>query len=111
MTKAVSLVGAPPVLPADYDIDPAHSFIWFRIQHLGYSMFLGRFNTVSGNFSIDPEKPGDLATNVDIGLASVDANDAEWDKYLRSTNSLDVEKFLSPPLRAPISPVHLAAVS
>ena len=47
LTATVCLVGAGPVPAADYDIDPAHSFIQFRIQHLGYSILLGRFNTLS----------------------------------------------------------------
>ena len=72
ITGAICLVGAQSALAADYDIDPAHSFIQFRIQHLGYSMLLGRFNTLSGNFTFDPEKPGELAINVDVDPASVD---------------------------------------
>ena len=89
----VGLVGAKPALAADYDIDPAHSFIQFRIQHLGYSILLGRFNTLAGNFSFDPEKPGDLVINIDVAPSSIDTNHAERDKHLRSTDFLDVEEF------------------
>lgn len=38
---------------ADYQIDPAHSFVEFKIQHLGYSWMFGRFDNVSGSFSYD----------------------------------------------------------
>ena len=93
ITGAICLVGAQSALAADYDIDPAHSFIQFRIQHLGYSMLLGRFNTLSGNFTFDPEKPGELAINVDVDPAGVDTNHAERDKHLRSADFLDVENF------------------
>ena len=100
ITAGLCLTGAPAILAADYDIDPAHSFIQFRIQHLGYSMLLGRFNTLSGNFSFDPEKPDDLAVNVDIDPASVDTNHAERDKHLRSADFLDVEKFATATFRS-----------
>ena len=89
----IGFTGAAPVLAADYNIDPAHSFIQFRIQHLGYSMLLGRFNTLSGNFSFDPAKPADLSISVDVDATSVDTNHAERDKHIRSADFLDVEKF------------------
>ena len=78
-----------PIFAADYSVDPAHSFIQFRIQHLGYSMLLGRFNMMSGSFSFDPEKPSALAVNVDVDPASVDTNHAERDKHLRSADTTD----------------------
>ena len=37
----------------EYAIDPAHSFIEFKIQHLGYSWLHGRFNDFSGSFTVD----------------------------------------------------------
>ena len=100
IAAVICLTGTPAILASDYDIDPAHSFIQFRIQHLGYSMLLGRFNTVSGNFSFDPEKPGDLAINVDVDPASIDTNHAERDKHLRSADFLDVEKFTTVTFRS-----------
>ncbi len=95
VAAAFCLVGTQPVLSADYDIDPVFSFIQFRIQHLGYSVLLGRFNTVSGVFSFDPEKPGGLSIRVEVDPASVDTNHAERDERLRSADFLDVEQYPS----------------
>ena len=81
------------VTAADYKIDPAHSFVSFKIQHLGYSWMFGRFNTVSGEFSYDSAKPGAAKISVDIDPASVDTNHAERDKHLRSEDFLDVDKY------------------
>ena len=77
---------------ADYEIDSAHSFIEFRIQHLGYSWLYGRFNRISGEFSHDPADPSANAISVSIDPASVDTNHAERDKHLRGSDFLDVEK-------------------
>ena len=78
---------------ADYEIDPAHSFIEFRIKHLGYSWLYGRFNRFSGGFSHDPADPSANRISVSIDPASVDTNHAERDKHLRNPDFLDVEKY------------------
>lgn len=78
---------------ADYEIDPAHSFVEFRIQHLGYSWLYGRFNDLSGDFSYDAEQPEASEISLEIDTASVDTNHAERDKHLRGEDFLNVEKY------------------
>ena len=78
---------------ADYEIDAGHSFIEFRIKHLGYSWLYGRFNRFSGEFSHDPADPSANRISVSIDPASVDTNHAERDKHLRNPDFLDVEKY------------------
>ena len=90
----LSLGGMGTAAPAaDYTIDAAHSFIEFRIQHLGYSWLYGRFNRISGEFSHDPANPSANAISMSIDPASVDTNHAERDKHLRDSDFLDVEKY------------------
>ena len=88
------LLLSTPSLASNYRIDPTHSFIQIRVQHLGYSWLLGRFNTISGIFNYDPAA-GDNAQNIEISVnpASIDTNHAERDKHLRSDDFLNVEKF------------------
>jgi polyisoprenoid-binding protein YceI len=83
----------PLAQAADYTVDPAHSFVQWRIQHLGYSWLYGRFNTLSGEFSHDPDKPEASRITVQVDTASVDSNHAERDKHLRNDDFLDVGKF------------------
>ena len=78
-------------LAADYKVDAAHSFIEFRIKHLGYSWLYGRFNTMSGEFTHDADNPAANAISLTIDPASVDTNHAERDKHLRSDDFLAVE--------------------
>ena len=78
---------------ADYKIDPTHSFINFKTQHLGVSWLQGRFNDVSGNFSYDADSPSSAMIEISVNTASVDSNHAERDKHLRSDDFLDVDKF------------------
>lgn len=99
---AVLLFGAmqAPVLAAEYELDTRHSFVQFRIQHLGFSWMYGRFNDVSGSYSYDPDDPEATRIEVDIDPASIDTNDAERDKHLRSEDFLDVNQYPSAGFRS-----------
>ncbi len=77
---------------ADYDLDVGHSFVQFRIQHLGYSWLYGRFNTFTGSFSYDEADSSANMINLEIDTASVDTNHAKRDDHLRSADFLDVAK-------------------
>lgn len=82
-------------MAADYRIDDkgAHAFINFKIKHLGYSWLFGRFNTFSGTFNYDADKPSQSKIIVDIDAASIDSNHAKRDKHLRSADFLNTDKF------------------
>lgn len=82
------------VLAAEqYEIDPAHSFIEFRIQHLGFAWLHGRFNDFSGGFTLDREDPSNAGAEITVATESVDTNHAERDKHLRSEDFLYVEEY------------------
>ena len=89
----LSAVLAGPAQAAEYTIDPAHSFVQWRIQHLGFSWLYGRFNELSGKLDWDAAKPGDSRIRVNIDPASVDSNHAERDKHLRGKDFFDVKRF------------------
>ena len=89
LTSAFSAV-APA---ADYQIDPAHSFVEFKIQHLGYSWMFGRFDKLAGTFSYDPAKSEANSIAIDVDTTSINTNHAERDKHLRGKDFLEVDKF------------------
>ena len=89
----LGLLPAGRAAAADYQIDPSHAFIQFRISHLGFSVLVGRFNTFTGAFSWDRASPGAATISVTVDTASIDSNWAERDKHLRGGDFLDVEKF------------------
>ncbi len=84
-----------PAQAAEYELDPRHSFVEFRIQHLGFSWLYGRFNDVSGTYTYDAENPEASQIEIDIDPASIDTDDAERDKHIRSDDFLDVETYPS----------------
>jgi len=93
LVSALALGGASAAAAAEYEIDPAHSFIQFRISHLGFSTMFGRFNDFEGEFAMDPERPEAAWIRVEIDTASVDTNHAERDKHIRSEDFLNVDEY------------------
>ncbi len=78
---------------AQYTLDPAHTFITFRVKHLGLSWLHGRFNDVNGSFDYDANNEASSNIIINVNTASVDSNHAERDKHLRSDDFLDVSKY------------------
>ena len=94
LAAAVLAFTAPAAEAADYSIDSAHSFVQFKISHVGVSWMIGTFEKVSGSFTYDPEAgPEAQSITVEIDTASVDTNHAERDKHLRSADFLSVDEF------------------
>ncbi len=85
----------PVVQAADYKIDTKgmHAFVQFKIQHLGFSWLLGRFDRFDGTFSYDPKKIGESSIQVSVATASIDSNHAERDKHLRGEKFLQTKKY------------------
>ena len=90
---AVALAVSVPARAELYRLDTAHSFIQFRIQHLGYSWLYGAFNSFDGIFELDRQNPENSSIEVTIETASVDSNHAERDKHLRDDDFLDVDVY------------------
>ena len=92
---ALSLVLTAPAALATqtYKIDPTHTFIQFRISHLGFSILNGRFNEVKGHFDYDGVESERSYVSMEVNTASIDTNHAERDKHLRGKDFLDVEKY------------------
>jgi polyisoprenoid-binding protein YceI len=95
MTAALLYLPVAVASAATYEVDPTHSFVQFRIKHLGFSWLYGRFNTLSGELSYDAEQPEASTIAVEIDTNSVDTNHAERDKHLRGEDFLDVSKYPS----------------
>ncbi|QUX96896.1 hypothetical protein C0J08_16470 [Marinomonas sp. CT5] len=79
-------------MAADYQIDPAHSAVVFKVGHLGVSTTVGRFNNFEGDFTFDKDQASDSAS-LTIQADSIDTNHDARDKHLRSPDFLDVKQF------------------
>lgn len=76
-----------------YKLDPEHSTILFKVSHLGFSTYVGRFNTAEGALRFDPEAPAESQLDVTINTASADTPSTELDDVLRGRDWFDTERF------------------
>ena len=86
-------IAAAAVLPAEtYTIDKNHSDASFQIRHFA-SKVRGRFSDFEGTIQADPAKPEASSVVFTIKTASIDTNQPDRDKHLRTADFFDVEKF------------------
>lgn len=66
-------LAAPPAAaqPVTYEIDPAHTFPSFEADHMGMSVWRGKFNRSSGEVTLD-RAAGTGTLLVEIDVASID---------------------------------------
>jgi polyisoprenoid-binding protein YceI len=89
---AVLLAASPAFAEVEtYVVDKSHSDAVFTIRHL-MSRVTGRFDEVSGTINIDRAKPEDSSVEFAIQAQSIDTNQEDRDKHLRSADFFDAEK-------------------
>lgn len=88
----VSMSMAMAVRADDYNVDPAHSGVAFKISHLGLSWTQGRFNTFDGAFRVDRD-PSKCAFAFNIQTESIDSGNAKRDEHLRSPDFFNTKQF------------------
>src|SRR5712675_2717481 len=55
-----------------YALDPSHTQITFGLDHLGFTIFRGRFNTASGTLQLDSANPSASKFDISVSTDSVD---------------------------------------
>lgn len=76
-----------------YTLDPEHAFVIFRIEHLGLSTVVGRFNSVDATLDFNPESPSEMVLEGRLDVASIDINSRNLEQRLRGSGWLDTERF------------------
>ncbi|WP_374033863.1 YceI family protein [Bdellovibrio bacteriovorus] len=89
---ATSLVSIS-ALAAKFDVDKAHTNVSFTAPHLMVSKVKGRFDQVSGSFEFDEKSMKLSDINVTIKTDSINTNEADRDKHMRSPDFFDVAKY------------------
>jgi len=87
------LLLASPVLAADYEIDPDHSSVGFKVKHLAISNVPGGFSRFGGRFSFDPARPEAARVEAAISTSSIDTRHGKRDEHLRSPDFFDTARF------------------
>ena len=76
-----------------YTFDKAHSFIGFKVKHMGLIEVPGFFRDFSGEVNFNAEDVTKSSVAFKAVMTSIDTGVAGRDKHLRTADFFDVEKF------------------
>lgn len=78
---------------AKFELDPSHTVVSFTAPHLMISKVKGRFDKFSGSFDFDEKTMKLDNIQVMVKTDSINTNEKDRDKHLRSPEFFDVAKF------------------
>jgi polyisoprenoid-binding protein YceI len=83
---------ATSAIAATYNIDPTHTYPSFEADHMGLSVWRGKFDKTSGTVTMDrAAKTG--ALDVKIDAASIDFGFDKMNAHAKGADMFNVEKF------------------
>lgn len=87
------LSGAVPAAADTYQMDPAHSYILFRVKHLDIGYSYGRFNGPEGVIEWDDAAPENSRVEMSVSAGNVDTAVDKRDQHLRSADFFNVDQY------------------
>ena len=84
--------GVASAAPVNYDVDPEHTYPSFEADHMGLSIWRGKFNRTTGKVTLD-KAAGTGTVDIAIETASIDFGHAKVREYVVGPDQLDAAKF------------------
>ena len=78
---------------AQWNIDPAHSEVTFKVKHLVISTVTGRFASVSGTVDAAKDDFSDARVSFQADVNSISTNNEQRDGHLKSADFFDASNF------------------
>ncbi len=76
-----------------YELDTTHAGVTWRIDHLGFSNFIGRFEDMTGTATVNPADLSKSGVVFTIETDSVDTNVDKLDDHMEAADILDAAKY------------------
>jgi polyisoprenoid-binding protein YceI len=76
-----------------YRIDPRHTTLIFKVNHLGLSTFVGRFNQVDATLDFSPDNLNSTQLNAVVSTSSIDVNEPGLEQMLKGKKWFNIEQF------------------
>jgi len=92
VTSVLSIAACLQAAPANFKIDPVHSFVMFKISH-GVGHVYGQFNDLQGSFTLDNETPANDKISVEVKTPSLSTKNAKRDSDVMGPKLLDVQQY------------------
>jgi polyisoprenoid-binding protein YceI len=92
---AATTVATAPVPKGVYEVDKAHTSLIFRVSHLGFSTYTGRFTRLDAQLQFDPDNIAGSRVTVNIDPKSIEADNAPsgFLQSLAGKDWLDADRF------------------
>lgn len=90
--RAEGLADPATAAPGVYELDPRHTSVIWKVSHLGFSYFVGRFDTASGQLDYNPANPVKSTVKVTIDPLSLYTNVPDFAKELTGPDWLNAAK-------------------
>lgn len=84
---------ADSVPAGDYVLDTAHASLLFKINHLGYSNYVGRFNVFDASLTGDPGHPEAATVTASVDMTSLDIANPEFAEELMGPDWFDAAAY------------------
>ncbi|HEX4124288.1 MAG TPA: YceI family protein [Tepidisphaeraceae bacterium] len=88
-----AIIVAPAAFAADYQIDPVHTSLIYRIKHMNSSYSYGRFDKPEGTFSYDPDHPDQSTFDVSVAVDNLDTGYAKRDSDLKGPDWFNAKEY------------------
>jgi polyisoprenoid-binding protein YceI len=92
IATGLAACGAATAAPVSYDIDPEHTYPSFEADHMGLSIWRGKFNRTSGKVTMD-RAAGTGTVEIAIETASIDFGHAKLAEVMLAPEQLDAKKY------------------
>ncbi len=76
----------------DWQVDPVHSSVMFKIKHANASWFKGSFDVINGSITLDPSKVEEGSVQLTIPVDSVHTHDAKRDAHLEGPDFFNLKE-------------------
>lgn len=77
------------VRAGEYRLDPAHASLVFRIDHLGFSKYVGRFEVIEASLDFDASAPETARLEAIVDITSLDVADDDFAATLTGPDWFD----------------------
>lgn len=91
----VTVTDLPDMPAGTYQLDGSHATVFFKVRHMGFADYIGRFNTLQGEIDLHEKDVEKSSLTVTIDTASIDTNNATLEKKLKAEDAFSVEKYPS----------------
>ena len=93
LAKPTITAEASALRQGTYQLDKDHAALIFEINHLGYSTFIGRFNSFNISLEFDEASPQSARVDAVVDMTSLDVAHPEFAATLTGPDWFDAAKF------------------